>query len=128
MGVGSFEVQPIFVHGDAALANVIAFGSSMIMPNLMAVTGIDGPNIVRCREIENAVDDEWRGFDNAGANAEGPGDGKGIDVGSVDLVERAVAAAGIVAIVGRPGIGGRFEKGGGVKALSGGSRQNREAE
>jgi hypothetical protein len=35
---------------------VIAFGNTLVMPDLAAIASVDGPNVVRRGEVENAVD------------------------------------------------------------------------
>src|SRR5580765_5748929 len=91
----------------------------MVVPNLMAVASVDGPDVVGRREIENAVYDERSGLDDAAANTKRPGKGERVDIGGVDLVESAVAAAGVVAVVAGPVVGWRLEKRGGIEALTG---------
>src|SRR5260221_1759580 len=115
MCVGRFDVDPVFVHGDATMADVIAFGFTLVMPDLAAELCVDGPNVVGRSEVHDAVYDERRGFEDAGRSAINPGEGERADVAGVDLIERAVSAAGGVAVVGGPRIGGggRFGCGGG---------------
>src|SRR5690349_12593726 len=119
VGVRRGEVEPILVHAQAAIADVVAFRFTVIVPNLAAETSVDGPNVVRRREVENAVYFKGSRFKFLVRGID-PGERKGIDVGSVDLVERAEAPAGIVAVVGGPRVGGGFEEGGGIETLRGG--------
>src|SRR5438046_4870966 len=106
MRVGRFDEDPVFVHGDATMADVIAFGFTLIVPNLAAEFRVDGPNMVGRSEIHDAVDDERRGFEDASWSAINPGEGERVDVAGVDLIESTVTAAGVVAVVGGPSIGG----------------------
>src|SRR5215467_2233112 len=119
MGVGGLEEEVILVHGDAALPDVIAYGLAIVVPDLMSVAGVDGPDVVRRREVKNPVDDQRRGFDDAAAYAKGPGDAERVHVRGVDLVQGAVPAAGVVAVVGGPVVGRRLQKYGGIETLRG---------
>src|SRR5882724_12260334 len=109
MCVGRFDVDPVFVHGDATMADVIAFGFTLIVPDLATEFRVDGPNMVGRSEIHDAVDDERRGFENVSWSAINPGESERTDVAGVDLIERAVTAAGVVAVVGGPSVGGRVQ-------------------
>src|SRR5437899_224116 len=107
MCVGRFDVEPVFVHGDSAMTDVVAFGFALVVPDLAAEFRVDGPDVVGRSEVHDAVYDERRGFENASRSAINPGEGERVDVAGVDLIERAVAAAGVVAVVGGPSVGGR---------------------
>src|SRR5258708_34930347 len=122
MCVGRFDVEPIFVHGDATMADVIAFGFTLVMPDLAAEPCVDGPNMVGRSEVHDAVDDERRGFEDARRSAINPGESERIDVAGVDLIESAVTTAGVVAVVGGPSVGGRVQQHCGVETLRGGGR------
>ncbi len=117
VGIGRGEVKPIFVHAQAAMADVVAFGGALVMPDLAAEAGVDGPDIVWRGEVENAVHFEWRGLEHSSMRAKYPGKRERADVSGVDLVEGAEAGTGIITVVGGPGIGGRPEQGCGIKAL-----------
>src|SRR5437879_264546 len=127
MCVGRFDVDPVFVHGYATMADVIAFGLALVVPDLAAEFRVDGPNVIGRSEIHDAVDDERRGFEDARWSAINPGEGERVDVAGVDLIERAVSAAGVVAVVGGPGIGGRVQQRCGVETLRGGVGRARES-
>src|SRR5215475_785867 len=105
------------------MADVVALGSAAVMPNLVAESRVNGPNIVGSSEIQNAVYFEWRGLESVSWSAESPSERERTDVLGIDLVERAEAPAGIVAVVGGPGVCGRFEQGCGVKRLRGSARR-----
>src|SRR5207253_462330 len=113
------EIKPILVHAQAAMPNVVAFRSSLVMPNLPAEAGVDGPDIVRSAEVENAVHFQRGGLDDQWARVKSPGQGEQIHVPRVDLVEGAEAGARIVSIVGRPGVGRRLEQSRGIEPLRG---------
>lgn len=72
--VGGREVEPILVHSDTAIANMVAFGMTFVVPNQPAKSSVDGPNIVGNREVENAVNLERRGLDPNAMCAECPGE------------------------------------------------------
>ena len=76
MGIGSGEVQPLFVHRDAAMADMEAFvGRIGVMPDLMAGAGIHGPDVVGHGEVQNAVDQKRRGLQGSFlAGLENPGE------------------------------------------------------
>ncbi len=108
MAVGGGEVEPALVHGHAAVADVFALGGAVIVPDLVAGAGVDGPNVVGHREVEDAIDQQRRRFDSRVLmRLEHP---REAEIGHVlrrDLLERGVAAAGIVAVIERPGVGRR---------------------
>ncbi len=116
---GSGEIEPAFVHGDAAVADMEALVFRIdVMPELMSGAGIDGPDVVGDGEIQDAIDQQGRGFDGAALiGLENPGERELTDIFGSDLGELAMALAGIVAVVGRPGIGGRMEEETRVEAL-----------
>ena len=104
------KVQPILVHAQSAIANVVAFGNTLVMPDFPPVARIYGPNVVGHREVENAVHFQRRRFDGGQMRLEDPGERKRADVSSIDLVERAEATARIIPVIGRPGIGCGLEQ------------------
>ena len=124
--VRGFEVEPIAIHAEAAAADVdAALRFPLVVPELTAGAGVDGPGVVGNGEVEHAVDFKRRGFhgDAAGrvgthVDAVDPGERERAHVRGGDLLEGAEAAAGIIAVVGRPGVGGEFFEFGGVEALA----------
>ena len=57
MGIGGGEVEPAFVHGDAAMADVVALGcDAVVMPDQMAGAGVDGPDVVGHGEVDDSID------------------------------------------------------------------------
>ena len=110
MGVGSEEEKPVLIHADAAMADVQALVRRVgVVPDLVAGARVHRPDVVGDGEINNAVHQQRGGFDGRRlAGLKGPGEAEIGDVGRRDLREGAVAAAGIVAVVGGPGIGGRM--------------------
>ena len=110
--VGRHEVEPVLVHGDAALADVEALvGGVVVVPDLMAGARIDGPDVVGHGEVEDAVDQQRRGLDRRRlVGLKGPGEREVADILRRDLCERAVAAAGVVAVIAGPAVGGWIEQ------------------
>jgi hypothetical protein len=72
--IGSGEVEPVLIHAQAAVTDVITFGNTLVMPDLPAIASVDGPNVVRRGEVENAVDFEGSGFDGGHVCREYPGE------------------------------------------------------
>ena len=125
--IGRHEVEPVAVHAESAIADeVAALVLPAVVPDLFTAAGVDGEDVIGDGEVENSVDFEGRRFDGGRAyaalltdagDAVKPLEGELIEVARVDLSERAEAAARVVAIVGRPSVGGRFEQGLGVEPL-----------
>src|SRR5262249_27247686 len=79
------------------------------VPDLASSSRVDGPDMVGRREIQETVHHQRRAFDRAGAGHTQPVDPREtqvLHVAGVDLRQRAEATAGVVAVVGRPGVGG----------------------
>ena len=78
VGIGGGEVEPAFVHGDAAVADMVALGcDAVVMPDQVAGAGIDGPDVVGHGKIHDSIDQERRGFDLRGLiGLERPGQGR----------------------------------------------------
>ena len=87
------------------------------MPDLAAGARINRPDMIRNRDVEHAVDNNRRPLDRecrdhrrhppgpcAGIRAMNPGQRHRIHVACIDSRQRAEAAAGVVAVVHRPGI------------------------
>ena len=131
--VGREEVQPVAVHADAAVADVVAAaGLPREVPHLASRTRVDGVDVIGHREVENAVDDERRRFDARGRRHAGrrrvgsfaahdgaaarqiravhPCERQILHVARVDLFQRAVAASRVVAVVRRPRIDRRLSE------------------
>ena len=134
--VGRQEEDPVAVHADAAIADVDAAARlPEVVPDLAAGARVDGPHVIGRREIQHAVDHQRRRLDRRRTESAGrrrrrvgafaadvrerlrrvqpvdPGELQVLDVVGVDLRERAVAAARVVAVVGRPGVGRRLRAG-----------------
>ena len=60
VGVRGGEVEPILVHAQTAVADVVALRFSVVVPNLAAEASVHGPNVVWGGEVENAVHFEGR--------------------------------------------------------------------
>ena len=138
--VGREEIQPVVEDADAAVADVVAAARLPgIVPGFPAGARIERPDVIRHRQVQVAVDHERRRLDRrrtapgrrrvgpfsaddrAGARrveAVDPRQREVLHVGRVDLLERAVAPARVVAVVGRPGVGGNLR----------GERQRRHAD
>ena len=118
VAVGSKEIEPVAIHRHAAIADVdAAFGLPCEVPQLPAGARVDSPYMIRRREVEDAVDLERRGLDTAHAGPVNPRERQGVDVGRVDLVERAESPPRIIAVIHRPGVGRRLHKLGGIEAF-----------
>src|SRR3569833_714334 len=124
VAIGCFEEEPIAGNGNAAIADLIAAGGGpLVVPELAAGAGVDGPGVIGHKEEEDAIDHQRGGFETA---AEGdlrgevidPGERERIDVGGVDLLQGAVTAARVIAAVSGPGIGGSFGERSWIDALS----------
>jgi hypothetical protein len=76
------------------MADMVAFGTSFVVPDLAAKASIDGPNIVGHCEVEDAVYFQGGRFDRGRVRLKDPGESERADVFSVDLVE--VSATRIV--------------------------------
>src|SRR5215469_2856002 len=101
---------------------MVSLGFAVVVPNFAAEAGVHGPNIVGGGEVEDAVHFERSGFEFlvGGIN---PCEGKSVDVGGADLVERAEPSSGIITVIGGPGVGGGFLKGRWIQALRGANRR-----
>ena len=123
--VGRFEVEPASVHAEAAASDVnAAVRFPLVMPELAPGARIHGPGVVGEREIEDAVDFQRRGFDGGGERSGAgietifPSQGHRCDVRGIDPRQRTEAAAGVIAVVSGPSVGGRLEQQSGVQCLS----------
>ena len=101
MRIGRGEEEPALVHGHAAMADVLAHGGGMIeVPDHVAGSGIDGPDIVGHGEVENSINQQRRGFDLCGLiGLKRPGEAKVLHIVRTDLRKTAVPPAGVVAVV-----------------------------
>ena len=106
--VGRREIKFVAEHGDAAMADVIAGDFAFEMPDRQAEARVDGVDVVGDGEIQDAVHFERSGFDALAVRAINPGERELIYVVGIDLIERRKAFAGVIAIVGGPGVGGLF--------------------
>ena len=63
IAVGRFEVEPVAVDADAAVAEMdAALGVPGVVPDLAAGAGVDGPDLVGDGEVHDAVDDQRSRF------------------------------------------------------------------
>ncbi len=116
VAVGRLEIQPVLVYRNAAVPEVVsACRRPLVVPELAPGTRVHGPDVIRDREVEDAVDLQRRALDGAKSrtgrgDAEHPRQTQLVNVGVVDRRERAEAASRIIAVEGRPAVGARFEK------------------
>src|SRR5882672_754331 len=112
VAVRGFEIEPVAVYANPAVADVdTALRLPGVMPDFAPRARVYGPHVVGKSEVEQAVDLDRRALDAAGAEAGvrpvDPGQAQRIDVGGIDLLERAVAASRVVAVVCRPTVSRR---------------------
>ena len=63
MRVGSGEVHGVFVHGSAAMPDVKARIRRIgVVPDGIRRARIERPNVVRSGHVQDAVEEDWRGF------------------------------------------------------------------
>ena len=128
------EIDPVAVHADAAVADVDAAARlPEVVPDFAPGPRVDGPDVIGRRKVQRAVDHQRRRFDGRWTEAVGggrrnvgafpadvrerlrrvqpvhPGELEIPDVVAVDLRQRAVAPARIVAVIGRPRIRRHFQ-------------------
>src|SRR5437870_8531423 len=127
--VGRDEVQIVAPHPDTAIADVCAPSRlPEVMPQLVPVASIERPCVVGCGDVECAVDlehctldlggaggndvartlstnDQWRSTRTGSVRqVPGPRQREVLDVGLVDLNQRAIPPAAVVARIRRPRI------------------------
>ena len=106
LAVGRQEEKPVAGNAYSAVADVpAAFRFEGLVPDLLAIAGVDGPHVIGHCEIQGAIDHERCGLQAADAGAEGPCRCEAANVLIVDPGQRTEAAAGVVAMIGRPGSG-----------------------
>ena len=71
---------------------------------------VNRPDVVGYREIHHAIDDQRRSFNRAliDVGSKDPREAQRVDVTRIDLIQRAVTASRIIAVIRRPRIGGRL--------------------
>src|SRR5690242_2198994 len=76
------------------------------MPDFASRTCVNRPHMIGYREIHHAVDDQRRSFDRAliDVGAKDPRKAQRVDVCRIDLLERAVTAPRIIAVITCPSI------------------------
>src|SRR5215469_2265156 len=104
MAVGRLEIQPVAVHPHTTVADGTAtVFRVLIMPELPARLRISRPYAVGRGEIQYAVHEQGRRLDLDRAivscKACGPGKRSLMNVCSIDLVQRAVSAPGVVDVI-----------------------------
>ena len=114
--IGRQKIQPVAVHAHSAVAYQVAAGvHPVVMPEFEAGARIQGIDMIGNGEIKDAVDQQRRRLDfrfshaphrAEDSDAKHPGQRQGTDVLSTNPRQRAKASAGVVSIVGGPGIGG----------------------
>ena len=132
--IGGFHEQPVAVHTETALAIVMAaLGLPEVVPDLPAGARIERPCVIRHGGVEDAVHQQCGALEGRVATVEidriailvfpanvgtgdsevslvGPRECQLVDVGFADLIESAVAAAGVIAVISGPGIGRRMQE------------------
>ena len=79
-----------------------------IAPDLMSGARIHRPDVVRHREVQDAVDQKGRGLQGRLLpRLERPGQGQRANVLRSDLRQRTMAPAGIITVIAGPAVGGR---------------------
>ena len=136
--VGRDEIEIVAPHGHAAIADVCAASRlPEVMPQLVAVVRVERPHVVGRRHVEHPVhhqhsaldrrlagDDDVAGAFAADDNVPGarrPSQRQVLHVRLIDLGQRAVSTSRVIARIGRPRIGQRFQQLGGIKAAAGGA-------
>ena len=102
MRVGRADVDLAVQVGDATVADLVALGGAVVLPQLDAGLRIDGPGLVRDGEVHDAINNQRRAFDGQAVRGKGPGEREGLHIGDVDFIQRAEAAAREVAVIGGP--------------------------
>jgi len=76
------EIHIVLVHGDPSMADVKTLVRRIgVVPQWMCRPGIERPDIVRRRHVQNAIDKDRSGLDLRGLSGfEGPGERKLVDV------------------------------------------------
>ena len=115
--IGRREVEFVFVHGHAAMADMVTLGLPVELPDLPPGARVHGPHAIRHGQIHDAVDHERRALEGLRVRLKCPRQRERADVRLVDARQWAVAAAGIIAVVSRPGVGRLFEQCGSSKSL-----------
>src|SRR5579875_2678957 len=90
----------------------------VVVPQLLACARIYGPDVIRNSEIQNAVHFERSTFhlyvsytsQGTGIGAVHPLESQVVQIGRIDLSQRAEPFARVIAVIGRPTIGGRPKK------------------
>ena len=77
-------------------------GGTRIVPDRRAGEGVERVDLVRTGDVEDAIGGERRGFEAEIGDGEDPFQLQRRYVRGADLVERAVAVAGVVAVIGNP--------------------------
>ena len=90
---------------------VALVGRILVVPQQVCRPRVDRPDIVRHREVNDAVDHNGRRFD-AGilTGLKSPGEAQVVHIGRRDLGERTVASSGVIAVKSGPAIGRWMEK------------------
>ncbi len=91
----------------------------IVLPDVFASARVDGEDVIGNREIQNAIDQERRGFNDRIAHATlradafdavHPFDFEQVNVARVDLLEFAVTPSRIISVISRPGVSRRIEQ------------------
>src|SRR5439155_748611 len=85
----------------------------------MCRPGIERPDVVRRRHVQNAIDKDRSGLDLRGLSGfEGPGERKLVDVRRSNLRQSAMVLTRVCAVIGRPTLAWRLQECTGIQSLS----------
>src|SRR5438477_407833 len=90
-----------------------------VVPQWMCRPGIERPDVVRRRHVQNAIDKDGSGLDLRGLSGfEGPGKRKLVDVRRRNLRQPAMVLTRVCAVIGRPTLTRRLLECTGIQSLS----------
>src|SRR5207247_10891234 len=93
----------------------------------MCRPGIERPDVVRRRHVQNAIDKDGSGLDLRGLSGfEGPGKRKLVDVRRRNLRQPAMVLTRVCAVIGRPTLARRLLECTGIQSLSQGPALERK--
>ena len=113
VAVGRDQVQIVTPHCGAAVADVrAALRAPEVMPQQMTIVGVQRPHVVRRRQIDHAVHDDWRCLDRLREiGLECPRQRQLLHVRRCDLCQTAMVPARVVTVVRRPAVGRLVQQG-----------------
>ena len=114
--VGRRHVEAVVPHRRAFVTAAGSAGTLKV-PNLPAGARVDGPHLIGRRDVHDAADLDRHRFERTRVRLIGPRERERADVRPVDLRERAVAPAGVIAVEGRPVVRRRLQDFGRIEFL-----------